>query len=285
MPNDEGYSRMIALLGQYGLTGLDAWLRRLLVDGASEATIALELETTPQFEARFSARKAALEHNRVNPNSPVHVPSPAEILEYEQQVRGIMRRANVPAGFYDDQREIQQLMIDGKSVLEVQANVEEGFLRVSQAPQEVRDAYADFFGPQGDAALAAYFLDRDLSMPILERQVRTAEIAGTGRRFGVALTEDRADRLAEVGFDAGNSAAAFESVNAARALYGRTVDEQAEEDLTAEGAGVDFAFGLDSGVAARRIVSRQERREAAFRGAGGAAESREGLAGLGTADS
>lgn len=283
MPSTDGLARAASLLNQYGIVGMEWWLLDQLIHGASDDTLALELERTPQFEARFPARKAALDFNRANPNAAIHVPAPAEILDYEQQVAGIMRRANMPAGFYDSYSEIQQLMIDGKSVLEVQGDVEEGFLRVTQAPAEVQAAYNDFFGAQGPAALAAHFLDKDLALPVLERQVRMAEIAGTGRRFGVDVSQDTADRLAGVGVDINGADSGFGRVNALNSLYSRTVGETADEELTAAGAGVDFAFGLDAGQARTKLVSRQERRDAAFGGVGGAAEAKDGLAGLGTA--
>lgn len=282
--NPDGYGRMAGLLSDYGLIGLDDWLRQMLIDGASEDTIALELERTPQFKKRFFAREEARAWNATHPNSPRHIPSPAEILEYEDAVQHLFREAGVPAGFYDEQEDIQRLMANGKSLRELQADIEEGFVRVAQAPPEIREAFANFFGASGDSALASYFLDSEKALPLLEREVKMAEIAGTGVRFGVGITKDRADRLAGLGNDIRSAEDGFERVNQMGSLYSRTVSEAAEDELTAAGAGVDFAFGLDGGTAKAKLISRHERRAADFGGVGGAAEAKDGLTGLGSAD-
>lgn len=266
------FAQVRETLNEYGLGSLSDWAWQEIVNGATPTQVSLDLMERPEFVQRFPA----IEARRAAGLPPI---SPAEYVAYEQQARQMMRNAGLPTGFFDDNGDVTKLISGDVSLAELSQRIsDEGFARVARAPAAVRDAFAEFFGVQGDAALAALFLDPERSRPILERMATTADIAGRARDAGLALGFGRSDELAGYGLAGAQVGQAAAGVAANAGLFAETVSENT--DLTAEGTGLDAALGL-SGTAQRALERRGQERVAAFSGRGGAATTQEGVVGLG----
>jgi hypothetical protein len=147
----------------------------------------------------------------------------------------------------------------------------------------VRDAFAQFFGPDSDVALAAFVLDPDRAQPLLDKAVTEAEIAGTGARFGVGISETTARRLADVGVNLGTAGQGFSSLAQQSGLFQESISEN--RDLQAGVEGVAAAFGTDA-EAASEVQRRKDARQAAFSGTSQmTTATQKGLTGLGSAGS
>lgn len=268
-----------SLLRQYELDELvpmvDAWTREGLTWPEIESQL-LDIATPagkvvdkmyPEIRMRREAKLAPM--------------SISQIQGYRTAARQMFRAAGLPAGFYDSNEDFQGFITGDVSVNELAARVNDGFLAVGKAPAEVRAAFGDFFGASGDSALAAYFLDKDKALPVLEQQVAMSQVAGAGRQFGITLERDRASRIAGngVGFDQARSG--FSTLANSAAVFEETISEV--KDLSAAREGVDAVFDLDQGQAKKEIGGRVEGRVAAFSGVGGAATSERGSYGLGSA--
>jgi hypothetical protein len=243
------------VLATYGLESMMDWAMDALARGLSETEVLQELRQRPEFKVRFPAIEA-----REKLGMPAI--SPAEYVEYERRVAQIMRDAGMPPDFYDRPDDFTRLLVADKSAAEVQAIVQDGYLRVQTAPAEVRDVFADWFGAAGDSALAAFFLDPDRAHPTIMRIANEAIFGGTGRRFGVNVSEPTAQRAVEVG-GAASPVAGFQQLQEMSGYFAETITEQA--DLTAEEEGVQAVFGL-GGPGAGRVRARQAERAAQFGG-------------------
>lgn len=263
------------ILTDYGLPdSLATWAWQKIVSGAPAEQVALDLRDTPEFQQRFPAIPAR-EAAGLPPLSP------AEYVAYEQAAGQLFRAAGLPPGFYDDPSDFTDLLAKDVSVAELNDRIStEGFQKVVGAPPEVRDAFQEFFGVQGDSALAAFFLDPDRAAPVLRRMATEADIAGRAALAGgLNVTADRARELAEIGVTGLQAQQAAANVAEQSALFSESVSEG--DDLTAEREGLNAAFGLSEAASLRR---RQQQRTAAFSGGGGAAASGEGVRGLGSGD-
>lgn len=271
-------------LRRYGLEELSEWAWGLIQQDASPAEIINQLYDPstvggavfarhfPEFEA---LRKAQLEGRNV------YVPSIDELIELRRSYSEIMRQAGLPEEFWDEPTDFVNLVVNQRSPRELAHIINEGWNRVANAPSEIRAAFAELYGIDGDAALAALFLDPERAAPMLINMARTAEVEGTAMRFGSGLGLARAERVASLELSRREIEQGFQTLDSLASLFQETITES--EDLTLEGVGVDAIFGLAPG-AQRVLERRRAARMALLQGGGGAAESRAGIIGVGVAE-
>lgn len=262
------------MLRRYGLQDLASWANDELAKGFDDVVVLQHLREQPLYRQRF---KAIFEREKAG----LPAMSPAEVIEYEARVTELMINAGFPKGFYDSPDDFAALMIADKSLEEIKDRVIGGYAKVAQAPRLVRDTFREFYGVDGDAALAAFFLDPDKAMPLLEVQLQAGSIGGVGRRFGIQTGRDTAEELARMGITEQAADQTYGQLAASSGLFKENVDET--KDIAIDKEGVAAAFGTDQ--AARQEVSRRaEGRLAAFAGSGGASSSQQGASGLGAAN-
>ena len=258
---------------------LSAWARNALTSPVfNPAVFTAQLELTDAYQTRFGQTIMGLR----GPGAVGTRLTPADILAWERTAADISHRAALPASFYDNWRDFAPLIADGQSVAEFQDRVFNGILAVTDAAPEVRQAFAEFYGPSGDSMLSAYFLDPDAATPLLIRQAQAAGIAGTGYQFDLNVGQSRAEQLAYRGVSGGQAASTFGRLVAEQGLFTETVSERTNLDIDVEG--INAAFGLDQGQASTALARRQSEREAALSGGGGAYATQRGIIGLGTAE-
>ncbi len=260
------------ILAEYGLEDLTEWAADELRKGYEDVVVLQHLREQPLFKERFKVI-----FDRQEKGLPAI--SPAQVIEYERTAAQLMGRFGVPRGFYDNQEDFHDLLMRDVSPAELQARLEQGYGRVLAAPVEVRSVFKEFFGVEGDKALATFFLDPDKAQPVLERQLAAALDAGAAKRYGWNLDYGIADRLASVGITEDEAAKGFLQLNSQRGLF---AENFGESDITAEDTGVKATFGLDA-EAQRTVDRRVQSRQAAFSGDGGTLTTQEGARGAGVA--
>lgn len=257
------------VLERYGLGAMTSWVEAQIKNSASDDEIMIKLYDHETFKARFPARELMT----ANGFAPM---SPAEYIDYENNAISIMRAAGLPSSFYDSPGDFTNLIANNISPVELRDRVNEVYVRAVMAPDAVKARFASWYGVNGEAAYAAMILDPDTALPLLERQLTTAEIAGTGDIFGTNIDQQRADRLAALGFNGGSSMRGFQQVADQGALFDESITES--QDLKAEEEGVDAAFGLDAD-AKSTIERRRGSRVGNLSGGGGLQLNQEGIAG------
>lgn len=271
---DDAFTYIEDLLSSYGLSSLahNAWQK--LIDGVTQDQVIQWLRTTPEYAQRFPGMAV----RRAKGLSAI---SEGEYISYERQAGQILHAAGMPAGFYDTPEDFADLIGKDLSLSELNQRITNNYIRVAQAAPEVRNAFQAFFGPDGDTALAAFFMDPDKAQPFLERAVTEAEISGAGARFGVGVNEDMANRLATIGVTSGQAQQGFQQLNQIKPLFNETITETT--DLKAEQEGVGAVFGTDA-TSADAVRKRRDTRAADFSGTTQQAlGSQTGLTGLGSA--
>lgn len=258
-------------LRSIGLDSLVDWAWKQIVAGKSNNEILLELRQHPVYKARFPYREALLA-------AKLPVPDERTYLEYESQVKALFREAGMPEGFYDQPQDFADLLVRQWTVPNLARRVNEIWTTVVSSPPEVRRAFGDLFGPEGDTALAMYILDPDKSFPHLERAVVMGRLVGLGRRAGFELSRETAEAIAP--FAAGRDiAGGISQLTQIAPLLRETVTETT--DLTPE-QGLEAVFEVP-GTAAAAIERRRQERLATQAGGGGAVVGSEGV-GLGRAE-
>ena len=266
--DNPAYLRIKALLDAYGLGSLVDWAYDQMVNGRDEVQVTQDLRDRDEFKARFRG----LEIRRQRGLPPMSVD---EYLAYERQAASIMHAAGLPAGFYDSPDDYADLIGKDVSVNELQQRVADATTALYQSPQEVRDELSRQYGVT-EGTLAAWFLDSERAMPEIQRQFRSAQIGAEARRqqFG-PLTAAEAERLAELGIDAEQAAQAFGALAQSREITGALAVEG--DPMGMSRAQQLAAVGGDAAAQAE-LEWRRRRRQSAFEGGGGFAQSDSGLA-------
>ena len=263
---------MNGMLDNIGLGSLKDWAWEQIQAGHSAERIMQDLRITEAYQTRFRGLT-----ERVAQGLPAM--TEREYLEYEESAEQIMRANGLPTVFRTQER-YAELIAGNVSLAELNERVQEGFVRVNMAPPEVRDKFAQWFGPAGDSALAAFFLDKEKALPALREQIATAEVGGIGAQFDLDFTYDRASKIAQAGVDKDSARSGFAQIQQLDPLFQESVSE--EEDLTAIDEGADAVFDL-GGRGATALERRGRERVAATSGGGGANVGSTGT-GAGTAD-
>lgn len=255
------------------------WLWEQITTGIdNEAALQIALEATEQFQARYGIIQEM--RQQAASGAAVHVPNVAQVREYEQRVTAMMRQAGLPEHMWDNWRDTHEYMRNGLSAVEIEQRLGQSWERVQSTPPEVRAAFDEFYGTlQGDAALAALYLDPTKTLSSLERQSRVAYTAGMGRRLGLGIDQEIAEGIAAL---PRTEAGIYEGLTQLNELdeSGIFTEGIAETDnLTTEGTGVDAVFGGSSRAIERRTRERQANNAAV---PGGAIRTQGGATGLGS---
>ena len=174
---------------QYGLETLATKIEQLAVDGASEATITIQLQETPEYQARFKANAARLKNN-------LQVLTPAEYLTTEDTYRQVLRSYGLKQ--FDTDEYVSQFLANDVSPTELSQRVQTAVQRVQNADPAVSKTLRDYYGI-GQADLVAYVLDPATQFEKVKRQVAAAEIGTAARIQGLETGVGVAEQLAAQG--------------------------------------------------------------------------------------
>jgi hypothetical protein len=215
-------------LREFGLEQLadKAW-QFIVENGENDNATMLWLYQQPEFKARFPALEALQKRYQSV--------TPTEYIELERQYREVMRGAGLSATFFDGPDDFTALIENDVSQKEFQERVDNGFKKVAEASPAVRDAFRQYFGVEGDAALAAFFIDPDRSAPKLAKAAQMAELGGAASAMGVQINSDYAEKLTRLGVTEQQALAGFQKMQQQRSLFSGGIGETA---VVAQGTGM-----------------------------------------------
>lgn len=174
---------------KYGLGSLTQKIIDLAVRGATEDTIAIELQATPEYQLRFKANQERIKKN-------LAVLSPAEYIALEDSYRQVLRAYGLRQ--FDNDEYVSQFLANDVSPAELSNRVVTAVQRVQNADPAVMSTLRDYYGI-GQNDLVAYVLDPNQQFQKIERQVAAAEIGSAARRQGIQAGVTVAEQLAAQG--------------------------------------------------------------------------------------
>jgi hypothetical protein len=262
----DAYMALTSLFKSYGLEGLAKKIFDYVKLGFGADTIAIHLQDTKEYKARFAANEA-----RAKAGLPVL--SPADYLATEQAYRQILSAAGLPKGFYDNPADFTRWIADDVSPTEIKSRVDMAVAATSQANPEYKRALWQMYGI-GEADLAAYFLDRKKAEPILKKQAAAGAIGAAAIRRGFAANVLDLEGYATLGITPEEAEEAyarisegFEAMLGIAGRYGSTWSQrEAEQEIFTPGAAA--SVGGESAAEKGKRLKSQER--ALFAGGRGA---------------
>lgn len=188
-----------AALKDWNLQGLADWAWQRYKETDSIDLVMLEMQERPEYQKRFAGRLGVVAHG--------FQMTEAEQLAWENQARATFRAAGMPSTFYDSWEDFQPLIASGMSPVELGQRVNDAFVKVTQQAPEIRRAFAEYYGPNSDAAIASMILDEKKALPVIQEQVAAAQAGGYIRQQGYAITRSLAEQIALAN---GNDASRFQ---------------------------------------------------------------------------
>ncbi len=260
-------NRVIATLkttfDDYGLGGLYGDIQKWARQDYSADAILLELRKTSQYKDRFPAMEALANKKRAI--------SEGEYIEFERNAARLEREYGLPGGMLGKDS-VTKLLTNEVSGRELENRVVMASNASQQVPDEMRTQFKKYYGV-GPGGLAAYFLDSDTAMPLLDRQYAAATIAGQGLIQGVDTTRGIAEDLFEAGVDQEGARRGFGQVARDSALTQGKNNVIGQENL------IKGTFGTED--YAKQIRQARNSETAQYAAGGGYVGDSSGVAGLG----
>lgn len=267
--NRDAYVALNDLFTGYGLGSLAPKIYDYIKQGYSADTISILLQQTPEYKQRFAGNDARLKAG-------LPVLSPAQYLAAEDSYRQIMQQSGLPKTFYDQPSDFQNFIANDMSPTELQSRVN----LATQATALASPAYKQALNQMGidDGHLAAYFLDQNTALPLIQKAAATAAIGAEALQRGFQFNQQDAANLAAQGITQNQAAAGYQQIGqqfgqlqSLASIYGGAWSQQmAEQDV--------FIGGT---AATQQKEQLMQNEKANFSGAVGSAAR--GFAGLGGA--
>jgi hypothetical protein len=244
---------------KFGLASLVPKIRELAIGGATEATITLQLQETPEYQQRFRANTDRIKKG-------LSVLQPGEYLGLEDQYRQILRAYGLKQ--FDNDDYVSQFISNDISAAELSSRVVTAVQRVQNADPAVMSTLRDYYGI-GNTDLVAYVLDPNQQFQKIERQVAAAEIGTAARRQGLEAGVGVSEQLAAQGVTQAQAQKGYATIadilpgaTKLSQIYGGVLDQYGQAEAEQE------VFNtLASAQRKRRALT--EREIAAFGGASG----------------
>lgn len=254
-----------ALFAQYGLSSLGDKIVEYAKSGMSADAIAIALRSTPEYKQRFPAMEALANKGRAL--------SEAEYIEYERTAGQLEQRYGFPTGLLSNS--VTDLLTNEVSTAELNDRAILASAAAIEAPEDIRTQMTEFYGiDQG--GLAAYFLDPDRALPLLEKQYASSVIGTEARRQGIGIDVSGAESLTDFGVTQEQAREGFGRVSRMGAFTQGRGDVVSQQQL--------ISGTFQQNEEAQRAIERAQRaRTGRFQEGGGFTSGQQGISGLGTA--
>lgn len=193
---------------QWGLGNLVPWAQdQIFNHGATAQTVMNELRygKGPQHQEYENAFPGLSEHNSTNGVGSEHL-TEAQYQQLSQGYQGVANQYGLPAGFLD-KNEMANLIKGNVSAAEFQQRLTDGYVAAQNASPEAKALLQKYYGI-GPSQMTAYWLNPQKALPLLQRQIASADIGGYAQQTGLnGLTQAQAEELASrarLGATAGN---------------------------------------------------------------------------------
>lgn len=240
-PNDDrnAYEFLKRTFEGWGLGSLAPKILEFVQQGYDADTIMLMIQDTSEYKQRFAGndkRRAA--------GLPVLAPS--EYLALERQYRQLLSTAGLPKGFYDSYDDFTGWISGDVSPAEIQERVTLASNAIYSSDNHYLQTLRSY--GLGDGDLVAYMLDTKKALPLLQKQVRAAQVGAEASRNSLGIDKARAEYFADLGVSGEQARGAYqmiaENLPAAGklgALYGESFGQGDLEDELMGGSGLASA--------------------------------------------
>lgn len=258
---------LTGVMNDYGLGSLLSKITTMVQEGLNSEAVMAQVRQTTEYAARFPAMKALAGKNRVI--------SEAEYIAFERNASSLERSYGLPEGMLGKDQ-VTKLLENEVSAKELGERVNMAAIGAFDTSTEVKDQFRDYYGISS-GGLTAYFLDPDQALPLLERQYVAAQIGAEAQIQEFNFDVKQSERLTEFGLTRESARQGITNAANQRSFQDGFGDTVTQDQL------IDASLMGDS--AAQKSIERVKKgRQGRFDAGGGYASSKEGVTGLGSAN-
>ena len=262
---DQVMQTVKAAFSEYGLESLYGQIEKWAKQDLTDEGIYLELRKTQAYKDRFPAMEALSQNKRGI--------TEREYISFEREASRLERQYGLPDGMLGKDS-VTKLLTNEVSAEELGERVVLASNASQQVPDEMRTQFQKFYGVE-QGGLAAYFLDSDTAMPLLERQYASANIAGQGLIQGIDTSSQISEDLFEQGVTSDTARTGFGQVARDKAL-----SQGKNQNVNQEGL-IRGTFGNENYA---KLINRARNAEVGqYAGSGSYVSGDGGVSGLGKA--
>ena len=245
-------------------------IQDLATQGAGPDTISLALQQSDAYKQRFIG-------NTTRQQNGMSVLTPADYIQWENDISRVLDAAGVPKGFYAGTNELATLIGNNVNYQVVQNRVDLAAKSIANTDPFYAQQLKNLYGlSQGD--MIAHVLDPSIAMPLIQKQVGSASIAAAAAAQGMGLNATTAENLYGQGITESQAQQGFANV----ALNQTPMQKLAAMwggDAAVQGQNlVASTFGTaGSAYAEQQIKALTTRETSAFGGSAGAAKGSLGI--------
>jgi hypothetical protein len=172
-------------------------------------------------------------------------------MRLEGEYRSVMKSSGVPTKFFDKPDDFTKLIEGDINPDEFRDRLVNGYDKVAKTDPLVRQAFKNYFGVEGDAALAAYFIDPEKSTPELLRRAQEAQIGAAAEKSIGKIDLTYASRLAEMGVSYKQATDSFTKLSSMSSLFETglgetTIGTQKDMEFVGRGPNSSFTISADT---------------------------------------
>lgn len=234
--NRNAYELLKNLLKDYGIESLAPAVLTLLQKGYQQDTVVVMLQETKEYKQRFAANDARIAKG-------LSVLTPAEYIAQERAYRQVLESYGMPKGFYDQQSDFTQWLSDDVSVNEINERSQAAAQAVSSSDPYYLEGLRKMGLGEGD--IIASMLDRSRALPILQKVIKTSQIAAEAYRNKIDITKARAEYFSGLGVTQEQARQAYQMISDVGdtagklgEIYGEKYGKEDLEDEVLGGSGL-----------------------------------------------
>jgi hypothetical protein len=193
-----------AQLQQWGLQSLAGTVSDLIRQGYGADAITLQLQNTDAYRQRFKANDERVKKG-------LAALTPAEYIAAEQSYRQVLQQNGLPAGFYDQQSDLDTYLANDTSPDELNSRAKIAQSIWLSQDAETKAVWRDWYGLSDGHAIAA-ILDPDKALPQLQTQAAAAQAGAAARRDGLTADQGRITSYVDQGLSADQLAQGFSKI-------------------------------------------------------------------------
>lgn len=256
----------------WGIGSLAGAIAGYITDGIDANQALLQLRQTTEYKTRFAG-------NEIRRAKGFSVLSEGEYLSREDSLKAQFAKYELPTGFYDSPDDFAKAIGANLGVEEMGARLEARKAILTDGAATGVLAYAQQQYGLGTGDLLAYFIDPERSQGVLERIAAASQIGAAASRSGFGTVDkSEAERLAALGINANQATQGYSQAAGMNELTQDVGDQGISRDDLSQ------AIFEQNAPAQQRVARKQEERRAGFQGGGSFAQSKTGVAGLGSAN-
>lgn len=211
------------------------------------------LPQLPEYKERFKANDARIKAG-------LSALSPPEYFALESGYKKALDMYKLPVGFYDDPKnDFASWIANDVSAEEIAGRAKTAFDWANSADSETKAALKNYYGID-ESSIAAYALDRQRALPLLEKQYKTTQLGAEALRQNLDVGRQFTEGLVDKNISQQEARQAFSGTAQTKEAFGKLASMEGQDLNTGEIISAQLDLNADATKKVSGLASRERAR-------------------------